>query len=69
MDILFTPARELAQLIRKRKVSALEVLEMYLAQIAKHNPTIHAIVTLDEEGGRQKARAADEALASKAHVP
>jgi amidase len=35
----------------------------YLEQIAKHNPKLNAIVTLDEGGTRDRARQADEALA------
>jgi Asp-tRNA(Asn)/Glu-tRNA(Gln) amidotransferase A subunit family amidase len=31
-------------------VSAVEVLETYLAQIARYNPMLNALVTLDEEG-------------------
>jgi len=58
-----TIAHELARLIRKRQVSSLEVLDAHLDQITKHNPALNAIVTLDEEIARKKARAADDALA------
>jgi len=44
-------------------VSSLEVVEAYLAQIARHNPDLNAIVTLDEDGARVKAQEADAALA------
>ena len=64
MDCLvFTTAHELATAIRQRQVSAVEVLEAHLAQIARHNPVLNAIVTLDEEGAKQRAQAADAALA------
>ena len=36
-DIIFSTATELARAIRKKQVSALEVLEAHLAQIAKYN--------------------------------
>jgi amidase len=39
------------------------VLEAHLRQIAKYNQPLNAIVTLDEEGARRRAREADEALA------
>jgi amidase len=62
-DILFATATALAAAIREKQVSATEVLEAHLAHIATHNPRLNAIVTLDAEGGRQRARAADSALA------
>ncbi len=62
-DIIFSTAVELAREIRKKQVSALEVLEAHLAQIERHNAALNAIITLDADGARQRARAADEALA------
>ncbi|MGH9075061.1 MAG: amidase, partial [Acidimicrobiales bacterium] len=46
-----------------REVSAREVLSAHLAQVERWNPTVNAIVTLTEEAARERARAADEALA------
>lgn len=62
-DIIFSTATELAEAICERQVSAMEVLEAHLAHIAKHNPPLNAIVTLDAERARQRAKAADAALA------
>lgn len=62
-ELIFATATELASAIRRRQVSAVEVVEAHLAHIARHNPSLNAIVTLDEEGARQRARAADRALA------
>jgi amidase len=62
-DLVFTPAHQLAQMIRDRVVSAVEVLDAHLVQIAKHNSKLNAICTLDEERARQQAQQADEALA------
>ncbi len=59
----FCSASEIAGAIRERRVSAVEVLEMYLARIAKHNPALNAICTLDEAGARTRATEADAALA------
>ena len=63
MNIVFTPAHQLAQMIRLGEISAVEVLEAYLEQIAKHNSRVKAIATLDEERARKRAIEADEALA------
>jgi amidase len=62
-SLIFATAHELATAIRQQQTSATEVLEAHLAQIARHNPALNAIITLDEEGAWRRARAADEALA------
>jgi len=62
-DLVFLPAHQLAHMIRDREISAVEVLNAHLAQIAKHNPKLNAICTLDEDNARARAKQADEALA------
>jgi amidase len=53
---------QLAELIRRRKVSALEVVNACLARIEQVNPRLNAVVQLDGERARELARAADQAL-------
>ncbi|MBV9385454.1 MAG: amidase [Chroococcidiopsidaceae cyanobacterium CP_BM_ER_R8_30] len=60
--LVFVPAHQLAQMIRAREVSAVEVLDAYLTQIATHNAKVNAICMLDEDRARQRAKQADEAL-------
>ncbi len=55
-------ATRLVEMIRARRVSASEVLEASLSQVAAENPRINAVVTLDEAGARTRAQAADDAL-------
>lgn len=62
-DLVFRTAQGLADAIRHREVSATEVLEAHLRHIDQHNPRLNAIVTLDEEQARQRAKEADAALA------
>ena len=45
-DICFLDATELAQRIRTRAVSPVEVLRAHLERIERHNPALNAIVTL-----------------------
>ena len=59
---VFTPAHVLAEAIRRREVSSVEIVDAYLAQIARHNPRLNAVVTLDDDGARVKAQEADAAL-------
>ena len=63
MDMHFKSATGIARLIRERKVSAVEVLEYFLARVAKYNPELNAIIWLDLERARVCARAADASLA------
>ncbi|MBM3556449.1 MAG: amidase [Alphaproteobacteria bacterium] len=57
------PASELAAAVRARKVTSVELVELYLARIAKFNPALNAVIQLRAEDARREARAADEALA------
>ena len=61
-DLVFLSAHQLAQMIRDRTLSSVELLDAYLAQIAQNNPRLNAICTLDEDNARTRARQADEAL-------
>ena len=54
----FLPAHELAQRIRRKEVSALELLDHYLARIDRLNPAIRAVPVLDAERARQRAHEA-----------
>ncbi|OGL19166.1 MAG: amidase [Candidatus Rokubacteria bacterium RIFCSPLOWO2_12_FULL_71_22] len=63
LDYPFRSARQLARDIRRKKVGALELLELYLARVERHNPRLNAIVVTDLAGARKRARAADRALA------
>ena len=63
-DICHTSGRELAALIRNRKVSAREVMAAHLARINRHNPTLNAIVAkLDDDACLALADEADRAVA------
>src|SRR5262245_1518791 len=63
VDLPFQSAKQLAALIRRKKVGCLELLDLYLARVEKYNPRLNAIIAMDAEGARRRARAADRALA------
>jgi len=54
--------RELATLIRERKISPLELLDSQLSAIERFNPQLNAIVTLAADRAREAARAAEQAV-------
>ncbi len=62
-DLTHSTATELADSIRQHRASSQEVLEAHLRQIATHNPSLNAIITLDEVQARRRSKEADEALA------
>jgi amidase len=62
-EICFMTATELARCIRKKELSAREVMGAHLGQIERVNPKVNAIVTLLPEQAMDQARASDEALA------
>ncbi|MCW5659557.1 MAG: amidase [Burkholderiaceae bacterium] len=62
-ELAFLPAHELARRIRRKGVSALELLELYLARIERLDRAIRAVPVLDAERALERARQADAALA------
>jgi amidase len=62
-DISFRTAHQLAEAVRRRELSSRELLDHYLARIERVNPSLNAVVTLDPDGARRAADAADAALA------
>ena len=54
-------ARDLASALAFGRVSATEVLEAHLRRIDERNGALTAVVSLDPDGARQRARAADDA--------
>ncbi len=56
--------RELARRLASGEVSAVEVLEAYLRRIDERNGALNAVVSIDADGARQRARAADDIRAS-----
>jgi amidase len=62
-DICFLTATEMAELIRRKKLSARETLDAHLKQIERVNPKVNAIVTLVAERAIENAHKADESQA------
>lgn len=63
MDVAFSSTVDLAAAIAQRKISAVEALDAHLARIDRHNEGINAVISLDREGARERAKNADAALA------
>jgi amidase len=59
----FATATEMLGALRRREVSAVELLGLHLARIERFNPALNAIVIPDFENARRTAAAADAARA------
>jgi amidase len=63
LELCFTPAVDLVQLIRTKKISVSEVMKAHLAQIARVNSKVNALITLvPEDQLMREALAADDAI-------
>jgi len=61
-DLTFLPAVTMAELIRQKNISPVELLEAHLSQIDKLNPELNAYIELDTVRARQSARDAESAV-------
>ena len=64
LTLPFRSTKQLASLIRRKKIGCLELLDLYLQRIKRYNSAINAIIFMDEKAARKRAIAADKALAS-----
>jgi Asp-tRNA(Asn)/Glu-tRNA(Gln) amidotransferase A subunit family amidase len=63
-DLAFASVRELAELVRTKKVSSVALTEMYLKRLKKYDPTLKFVVTLTEERAMAQAKQADKEIAA-----
>ena len=60
---------ELADALAKREISSVELTQLYLERIARHNPQINAFITVDGERSLAQAKAADALRAAGQVTP
>jgi len=53
---------ETSELLRKRKLSPVELTKKYLAQIEKLNPTLNAFITVTADSALEQARSAEDEI-------
>src|SRR5439155_1624706 len=59
---------EIAQQIRSKKISPVEIIELHLKRIEKLQPKLNPFVHLNAEGARRQARAAESLMTRGAQV-
>src|SRR5690349_3099567 len=69
-DLCFATVRELASLVRAKKVSSVDLTQMYFARLKRLDPQLHCVITITEDRALAQARQADRDLAAgKYHGP
>jgi Asp-tRNA(Asn)/Glu-tRNA(Gln) amidotransferase A subunit family amidase len=63
-DVAFHSVRELAELVRTKKVSSSALTEMYIARLKRYDPVLHCVITLTEERATAQAKEADREIAA-----
>ena len=66
-DVAFWPITQLSQLIRTRQVTSLELTEMYLARLHRHNEKLNCVVTFLDDLARSQAKQADAEIRAGRH--
>src|SRR5512138_1882335 len=62
-ELAFLPVTELSDLVRRRKVTSLQLTQMYLSRLKKYDPVLKCVITLTEDRALNQARAADAEIA------
>jgi Asp-tRNA(Asn)/Glu-tRNA(Gln) amidotransferase A subunit family amidase len=63
-ELAFYSIRELAELIRTRRITSVELTEFYLERLKRYGPVLECVITLTEERAMRKARQVDEEIAA-----
>jgi Asp-tRNA(Asn)/Glu-tRNA(Gln) amidotransferase A subunit family amidase len=63
-DVAFYSVRQLAELVRTRKVSSSALTEMYIARLKRYDPLLKCVITLTEDRATTHAREADREIAA-----
>ena len=63
-ELAFWPVTDLAGLIKSRRVSSVELTNMYLARLKRYDPKLQCVITLTEDLAQEQARRADEEIAA-----
>jgi len=62
-DLAFYSVRQLAQLIRTRKVTSEQLTRMYLERLKRYGPKLECVITLTEDLALKQAKRADAEIA------
>lgn len=61
-ELAFATIKELSELLARRKISPVELTQMFLARIEQHDPNLHAFITVTREQAMEAARRSEKRL-------
>jgi len=62
-ELAFAPVTVLAQLVRARKITSVELTKMYISRLKRYDPLLKCVVTLTEDLALEQAHRADKEIA------
>lgn len=62
-ELAFYPVYKLASLIKNKKITSVELTQLYLARIKKYKDTLQCVISITEVQALQQAKKADEEIA------
>jgi Asp-tRNA(Asn)/Glu-tRNA(Gln) amidotransferase A subunit family amidase len=62
-ELAFLPVTELSELVRRKRVTSVQLTQMYLARLKKYDPILKCVISLTEDRALRQAHAADADLA------
>lgn len=63
-DVAFWSVRAIAELVKTKKVSAMNLTEMYIERLKRYDSTLLFVITLTEDRAKAQAKEADRAIAA-----
>jgi Asp-tRNA(Asn)/Glu-tRNA(Gln) amidotransferase A subunit family amidase len=63
-ELAFASVRQLADFVKSRAISSLQLTEMYLKRLKRYDPALRFVVTLTEERAMAQAKKADAEIAA-----
>src|ERR1700728_2162877 len=63
-DIVYLSLTEMAESIRAKKISPVQLVDAHLSRIGEENPKLNAFVRVDVDRARAQAKSAEAALGS-----
>ncbi|HEX9311124.1 MAG TPA: amidase [Gemmatimonadaceae bacterium] len=61
-QLAFLPVTELSELVRRRRVTSVQLTQMYVARLKKYDPVLRCVISLTEDRAFRQAHAADEEI-------
>jgi Asp-tRNA(Asn)/Glu-tRNA(Gln) amidotransferase A subunit family amidase len=62
-ELAFLPVTELAELVRRRRVTSSQLTQLYLSRLKRYDPVLKCVISLTEDRAIAQARGADAEIA------